>query len=158
MSANRPPENVSSPGQSSRPPLGACDSSTFASVIAIAPMPIGTLTRKIASQPMPSVSTPPTSGPTATEAPVTAPQTPNAVPRSRPWKAEASSASEVANMNAPPMPCSARARLRTSGVPASAHSAEATVKITIPITKTRRRPNRSASEPPVSSSAASVSA
>ena len=121
-------------------------------------MPIGTLTKKIASQPMPSVSTPPTSGPTATEAPVTAPQTPNAVPRSRPWKAEASSASEVANMNAPPMPCSARARLRTSGVPASAHSSEATVKITIPITKIRRRPNRSASEPPVSSSAASVSA
>ncbi len=85
MSAKSPPENVSRPGQSMRPPLGACDSWTCASASAIAPIPIGRLTRKIASQPMPSVSTPPTSGPTATEAPVTAPHTPNAVPRSRPW-------------------------------------------------------------------------
>ena len=45
-----------------------------------------------------------------------------------------------------------------SGVPESAHSSEATVKIAIPITKIRRRPMMSASEPPVSSRAASVSA
>ncbi len=44
------------------------------------------------------------------------------------------------------------------GVPASAHSSEATVKIAMPMTKIRRRPKRSASEPPVSSIAASVSA
>ena len=61
-------------------------------------------------------------------------------------------------MNAPPIPCSARARLSTFGVPASPHSSEATVKIPIPITKISRRPKRSASEPPVSSIAASVSA
>ena len=103
MRANSPPENVTSPGQSMRPPLGAWDSSTCASVIAIAGDADRQLTRKIASHPMPSVSTPPTSGPTATAAPVVAPHTPNAVPRSRPWNAEASSASEVANMNAPPI-------------------------------------------------------
>ena len=85
ISANSAPENVTRPGQSMRAPLGACDSSTCVSASAIATIPTGRLTRKIASQPMPSVSTPPTSGPTATEAPVTAPQTPNAVPRSRPW-------------------------------------------------------------------------
>ena len=50
-------------------------------------MPIGTLMKKIDSQPMPSVSAPPTSGPMATAAPIVAPQIPNAVPRSRPWKA-----------------------------------------------------------------------
>ena len=64
----------------------------------------------------------------------------------------------MANMNAPPMPCSPRARLSVSGVPASPHSTEATVKITRPITNTSLRPTRSASEPPVSRSAASVSA
>ena len=61
-------------------------------------------------------------------------------------------------MNAPPIPCSAREKLSTFGVPASAHSSEATVKIPIPITKISRRPRMSASEPPVSSIAASVSA
>ena len=84
-SRNRPVEKVTNPGQSSRPLRGSRDSCTRCSVSAIAAIPIGTLTKKIASQPMPSVSTPPTSGPTATDAPVTAPQTPNAVPRSRPW-------------------------------------------------------------------------
>ena len=50
-------------------------------------MPIGTLTKKIHSQPMPEVITPPTTGPTATAAPITPPNTPKAMPRSRPWKA-----------------------------------------------------------------------
>ena len=40
----------------------------------------------------------------ATAAPIVAPQIPTAVPRSRPWKAEASSASEVANIAAAPTP------------------------------------------------------
>ena len=57
-----------------------------------------------------------------------------------------------------PLPWIARATLSSSGVPASPHSSEATVKIASPITNTSRRPNRSASDPPVSSSAASVSA
>jgi hypothetical protein len=56
------------------------------------------------SQPSPSVSAPPTSGPTATAAPVVAPQSPNAVPRSLGRNAVASSASEVANISAPPIP------------------------------------------------------
>ena len=56
----------------------------MARVSATAAIPIGTLTKKIASHPIPSVSTPPTSGPIATAAPVVAPQSPNAVPRSRP--------------------------------------------------------------------------
>ena len=153
-----PPENVTRPGQSMRPPDGACDSSTLASVSAIAPIPIGTLMKKMNSQPNPSVSAPPTSGPIATAAPVVAPQSPNAVPRSAPWKALASSASEVANISAPPTPCTARARLSASGLSARPQASEAMVKTTRPATKISRRPNRSASEPPVSSSAASESA
>ena len=97
-------------------------------------------------------------GPTATATPVIAPQTPNAVPRSRPWKALPSSASEVENIAAPPIPWAPRARLSHSGVVASPESSELTLKMTRPMTNTRRRPNRSASDPVVSSSAASVSA
>ena len=128
----RPPENVTSPAQSTLPSAGLRDSSTLASVIAIAPMPIGTLTKKMNSQPSHSVSAPPTSGPTATAAPVVAPQRPNAVPRSGPWNAFASSASAVANISAAPLPWIARATLSSSGVPASPHSSEAAVKIAEP--------------------------
>ncbi len=54
------------------------------SVRTIAAIPIGTLTKKIHSQPRFSVITPPTSGPTATAPPTVAPQTPKAVARSLP--------------------------------------------------------------------------
>ena len=91
--------------------------------------------KKIDSQPMLSVSAPPTSGPMATAAPIVAPQIPTAVPRSRPWKAEASSASEVANIAAPPTPCTARARLSMSGLVDRAQPSDATVKIPSPTTK-----------------------
>ena len=101
--------------------------------------------------------TPPSTGPTATAAPVTAPKTPKAVPRSRPWKAWAISASEVANIIAPPTPCTARARLSISGVVEKPHTAEERVKTTRPVANSSRRPNRSASAPAVSRKAASVS-
>jgi len=64
-------------------------------------MPIGTLTKKIHSQPMPDVITPPMIGPTATAPPITPPYTPKARPRSLPWKAPAIKASEVANIIGP---------------------------------------------------------
>jgi hypothetical protein len=65
---------------------------------------------------------------------------PNAVPRSRPWKACAMSASEVANMMAPPTPWTARNRLSINDVVDSPHASEARVKPTSPIAKTSRRP------------------
>ena len=85
MSRNSAPENVTVPARVEPPAVGSLDSSTRVSVSARANAPIGTLTKKIASQPIHSVSTPPTSGPTATAAPVVAPHRPSAVPRSRPW-------------------------------------------------------------------------
>ena len=61
------------PAQSTRVALGSRDSATFQKVIATAAIPIGTLTRKTDCQPSPSVSRPPTSGPTATAMPIVAP-------------------------------------------------------------------------------------
>ncbi len=45
--------------------------------------------------------------------------------------------------DAAPMPWRVRAAISRSGDVASAHRAEARVKTPMPITKTRRRPNRS---------------
>ncbi len=67
------------------------------------------------------------------------------------------SASEVANIIAPPVPWTALKRLSASGELDNPHAAEAAVKTTSPITNTRRRPTRSASEPAVNRNAASVS-
>ena len=64
----------------------------------------------------------------------------------------------VANMIAPPMPWNARLSARNVDPPARPHSSEPSVKTTMPIENSRRRPKRSASEPAVSWSAASVSA
>ena len=95
---------------------GLFDSSTRSSVTAIAAIPIGMLTKKIQRQPAHSVRMPPTSGPIATAAPVVAPQMPNAVPRSRPWNAFASNASETANMTPPPTPCTSAGGDEHAGV------------------------------------------
>jgi hypothetical protein len=65
------------------------------------------------------------------------------------------SASDVANIAAPPTPCRPRARLSRVGVPAAAHRMEARVKRTRPAVKISRRPRRSDSVPAVRSSAAS---
>src|SRR4051812_25180438 len=116
------------------------------------------LTKKIQRHERPLVIAPPSTGPTATAMPVMAPKTPKAVPRSRPLKAVPSSASDVANMMAPPTPWRARDTARMVGSPAAPQSAEPAVKTTMPTAKTIRRPTRSAIEPAVSSSAASDSA
>ena len=107
---------MTKPNQSGRPARGSCDSRTRVAAIAIATRQIGMLTKKIHRHERPLVSTPPRTGPTATATPVVAPNTPNATPRSRPWNAEAMSASAVANIAAPPMPWKARASCRNVDV------------------------------------------
>ena len=119
---------------------------------------MGMLTKKIHRQDRPLVSTPPSTGPMAVAMPVVAPKMPKAVPRSRPRKALASRARPVANTAAPPMPWKARARVSCSTVWAAPHAVDPTVKTTSPMTKTRRRPKRSASDPAVSSRAARLRA
>jgi hypothetical protein len=61
-------------------------------------------------------------------------------------------------MIAPPTPWTARETFSISGLWASPQANDEAVNTTRPIAKRRLRPKRSASEPAVSSSAASVSA
>ena len=104
-SAARPALKVDEAGPvGPRARAGCATPRPASSVIASATTPIGMLTKKIQRHDRPVVIAPPSTGPTATATPVIAPKTPNAMPRSRPWNACASSASEVANMIAPPMP------------------------------------------------------
>ncbi len=150
--------SVTSPTGSRRPCSGSFDSRNFLSDSTTAPTPIGMLTRKIQRQESHDVSTPPASGPIATAAPTVAPQIPKAVPRSLPWNSCEISASAVANMIAPPSPWTPRPTIRKSESFARPQAAEAIVKRTIPITKSRLRPKRSASDPAVRTHAARASA
>ena len=86
-SRNSALENVARPIQSTPLAFGSRDSLTWLRVRNTAATPIGTFTKKIHSQPMPEVITPPMTGPTATAAPITPPYTPKARPRSLPWNA-----------------------------------------------------------------------
>jgi hypothetical protein len=70
-------------------------------------------------------------------------------------KALESTASETANMTAAPTPCAAREALSIVIDWAAAHSSEVAVKRPSPMTNSRRRPKRSASEPAVMTVAAS---
>ena len=76
ISRNSAAEKVTSPAQSIGCGSVALTLTSLVSVITIAASPIGTLTKKIHSQPSPSVMTPPTSGPIATAPPTVAPQIP----------------------------------------------------------------------------------
>ena len=68
------------------------------------------------------------------------------------------SASDVANIIAPPMPWTARAKFSISALEERPQTVEEIVKTTSPDTNTDRRPRMSAAEPAVSRNAASVSA
>ena len=61
-------------------------------------------------------------------------------------------------MIAPPIPWPPRARIRNRALGDTAHSSDVKENSDSPIAKSSRRPNRSASEPAVSSTEASVSA
>ena len=149
---------ITNPAQSGPAARGTRDSATLIVVRATAAIPIGTFTKKIHRQDSPEISMPPSNGPMATARPVTAPQTPNAMPRSLPRKASASNASDTANMIAPPTPCKARDSWSISVVTAKPHSAEAQMNTTRPMRYIRRRPYMSARLPAVSRNAARVSA
>ena len=134
------------------------DSSIRRRPATIATAPIGTFTKKIELQPACSVRRPPTSGPIASAVAETPTQIPIAVPRCRGGNAAVMIDSVAGFMSAAPTPCTTRAPIRKSALGASAHASEEPAKTASPATKTRRRPRRSASFPPVSSSAANVRA
>ena len=137
--------------------------SSFDSVIrrklaAIATMPTGMLTKKIQCQLRCCVSRPPTSGPIARARAETPAQMPIAIPRSFGGKVAAMIERVAGFISAAPIPCTTRAAISMSPESASPHQSEAAVKTTIPITKISRRPYASASLPPISISAAKLSA
>ena len=83
---------------------------------------------------------------------------PIAVPRWRGGNVAEMIESVAGFMSAAPAPWTTRAPIRNPALGASAQASEEPLKTARPMTKTRRRPNRSASLPPVSMSAANVSA
>src|ERR1700678_2087611 len=82
---------------------------------------------------------------------------PKAVPRSRPERADAIRAREVANMTAPPTPWTARARLSIREEVDSPHTSDEAENTPSPMAKTTRRPNMSPMTPAVRRKAARVS-
>ena len=113
--------------------------------------PIGTLTKKIHSQPNALVRTPPSSAPAAAPLPAIPPQMPRARLRSRPSvKVVARMDSAAGESKAPPKPWTARNAISDPSDQARPHMSEAPVKTASPVMKIRRRPNRSARRPPSS--------
>lgn len=116
----------------------------------------GTLIRKTHRHDAASTSQPPSNGPAAPAIPVRPDQAPIARARSARTNTACSVARLAGVSRAPPMPCSARAAISVPTSGARPHSSEATANQTAPTTKMRRRPYRSASDPPSRISAASV--
>ena len=151
-SSARPPVTLTAPVASKRRcPRSAWLSGTIGRVSAKTSAPTGTLTKKIHSQPRYLVRIPPSNTPTAAPDPPSAPQMPSALLRSAPsLNVVVTIESAAGEMIAAPIPCSARAEIRTPALDASPHSSDAIVKRTRPTTKMRRRPSRSAIRPPSS--------
>ena len=101
---------------------------------------------------------PPTSGPIASASADVAAQMPIAVPRSFGGNVAAMIERVAGFISAAPQPWRTRPAMSWSLEPARPHMSEAVVKTTMPTTKIRRRPYASASFPPMSMSAANVSA
>ena len=104
-----------------------------------------------------STSAPPASGPTTVETPLQAVHVPIARPRSSSGKTAMIVASVLGTSSAPAAPCTMRAATSSSAVGATAHISDVTPNSAVPSAKTRRRPNRSLSDPPIRISEASVS-
>ena len=83
---------------------------------------------------------PPTSGPMASARADDPAQMPIAVPRSRGGKVAAMIESVAGFMRAAPAPCRTREPMSIDDEVASPHMSDASVKTTMPSTKTRRRP------------------
>jgi hypothetical protein len=94
--------------------------------------PIGTLTKKIHSQPRRSTSTPPASGPSRVANPAVAPQTLSATPRRSDGKMRVIIDSVCGVSRAAPIPCTTRAAISMPIDPESPHHSEAAVNTTRP--------------------------
>jgi hypothetical protein len=120
---------------------------------------MGTLTKKIHSQPAYSVRTPPARTPMAAPDPAIAPRIPSALFRSAPSRKVTETIEKTEGERiAPPRPCSARNAISMPDEVASPHRSENTEKRSRPAMKRRRRPSRSPARPPRSRKPPNVSA
>ncbi len=156
VTPSRPAEMIATPGRSSRP-ASPRDSVSLRSASGSVTRPIGTFSQKIHCQLAPSVIAPPTSGPTATASPDIAPHTPSAAPRRSGGTAADSNVRLSGRTSAAPTPCMARAAMSASMDGASAAPRLPRVNSPSPVANTARRPSRSPSAAPVSSSTANGS-
>ena len=122
-------------------------------------IPIGTLTKRIQRHDRYWVSSPPNRAPAAPPPAATALHTPNALARAR-WSVNVTvrMVSVAGDRMAAPTPWSERAAIRVAWSVANPPSRLAAVKRPSPTRKMRRRPYRSASRPPSSSSPPKVRA
>ena len=150
------PTTATRPGRSSRACAGSLDSGTSTTVATSASSATGTSARNTDGQPKWASSRPPVTGPTATPRPVTAPQTPIALARSRAvgegvgddrQRRREDQRGERAHHEA-------HGDQRAGAELHSAPTPLAAANPTSPISSAGRRPNRSPSEPAVSTSAA----
>src|ERR1700744_2204179 len=95
--------------------------------------PMGTLTKKIHSQPSQSTSNPPTNGPTRLAAPAVAPHRLTATPRRCGGKILVIVDSGCGVSTPAPTPCTTRAASSIAALPESPHHTEAAVNTTRPI-------------------------
>ena len=108
----------------------------------MATTPIGTLTKKIHRQPMPLVMAPPTSGPTATAPPITAPKIPKACPVP-PLERLGDQGERGGEHDGPTHTLTARDRFSINEAVDSPQTSEASENTPRPMAKTSRRPNMS---------------
>ena len=111
----------------------------------------GRLIQKIHCQASPSVTAPPTNGPSATPSPFTAPHNPIAALRRAAGTALTTSVSDNGWIAAAPTPCRTLAAISADPVVASAHATEPRLNNVMPTRNTRRLPYRSPSAAAVSS-------
>ncbi len=160
MAKTSRPTPIAPAGTATRSTLGAMVGSELSASLmrdaTAATAAIGTLTRNTHRHPAASTKTAPAVGPMAAANPAMAPQIPIAVSRRLPSTACKIRASEAGINNAPPIPWITRAVIRTASDGARPDNNEPVVKIHNPATKTRRRPLRSASQPPMSKPAATA--
>jgi hypothetical protein len=111
--------------------------------------------KKMARQLAETISAPPSTGPTAMLSPITPPHTPMARARSL-GSMKVFVMMDIATGLSiePPIACTARNASSQPRLGATPHSSEPSVKTTRPVWNTRRRPIRSAVEPPSVSSEA----
>ncbi len=158
VSATMPIASVATPGRSTwRGAVSSRDSGTNRRIISVAMIENGTLMKNTHRQSRASVSTPPTSGPSAVPSVETATTMPIARGRVSSSKELETMAMLQGKRIAAPTPWTTRAATMVVSSTAIPQSSDARPKRTTPTSSARRRPRMSPMRPPATSSAANDS-